>query len=362
MKPARILFTVSNDLTYDQRMQRICGSLAQAGFEVSIAGRILPESQPLGPCTYRRCRLNCVFRKGPLFYAALNLRLFFWLLFRRADIISAVDLDTLPAAWLAARLRRLPCMYDAHEYFPEVPELQGRPRVRKFWRTLEAFLVPRVTAAYTVSDSIAGELGARYGVTFHCIRNLPEYREGEAAPRTPHYIIYQGALNAGRGLEELLAVMGQTGLQLWLAGEGDLSLPLRELAARQAPGQVRFLGRLAPESLPEVTEGALFGVNLLRPAGMSYRYSLSNKFFDYIMAGIPQLCTGFDEYRRINDQYEVALLLDDLEPGTLLGAIDRLQSDGELRRRLVENCRKARKELNWQRESKKLIALYESLT
>ena len=70
--------------------------------------------------------MNMLFKKGPLFYAEYNLRLFFLLLLTKADVLVANDLDTLPAVFLASRIRRLPVVYDSHEYFTEVPELVGR--------------------------------------------------------------------------------------------------------------------------------------------------------------------------------------------------------------------------------------------
>src|SRR5689334_10089007 len=96
----RIYFTVTNDLTYDQRMHRICHSLAIAGYDVTLVGRRLKNSLPLEQKSFRQKRLRCFFNKGSWFYREYNIRLFLYLLFCKMDGICAIDLDTI-----------LPCLY-----------------------------------------------------------------------------------------------------------------------------------------------------------------------------------------------------------------------------------------------------------
>ena len=96
----KIYFTVTTDLTYDQRMIRICSSLAVAGYQVVLVGRKLKSSLPLVEKPYSTKRILCFFEKGKLFYAEYNIRLFFFLLFKKMDCICAIDLDTI-----------LPCYY-----------------------------------------------------------------------------------------------------------------------------------------------------------------------------------------------------------------------------------------------------------
>jgi len=89
--------------------------------------------------------------------------------------------------------------------------------------------------------------------------------------------------------------------------------------------------------------------------------ALPNKFFDYIHAGLPQVTMNYPEYKRINDQFEVAVLIDDLAPERIAAAINNLLSDEVLYNKLRSNCLKARLELNWQHEEKKLISFYRSV-
>ncbi|MGE5108750.1 MAG: hypothetical protein ACM3H8_14495, partial [Sphingobacteriales bacterium] len=64
----KIVFTVTNDLNYDQRMIRICTSLANVGYEVLLVGRNRKQSSPLDPKPYYQKRLSCWFQKGKGFY------------------------------------------------------------------------------------------------------------------------------------------------------------------------------------------------------------------------------------------------------------------------------------------------------
>ncbi|MBT9394461.1 glycosyltransferase [Hymenobacter sp. NST-14] len=368
---SRLVFTVTTDLNYDQRMQRICGSLAAAGYEVLLVGRQWPGSRPLTPQPYRQHRLRCRFNRGKLFYFEFNLRLLLFLLARRATAWCAIDLDTALPVWLRARLGGQPFVYDAHELFTEVPEVVARPRVQRLWRRVEDFIVPRATLAYTVGPALAGLFEQRHGRPFAVVRNISRLSPA-ALPPAPlaapanGFILYQGALNTGRGLEELLAAMPHVNGRLVLCGEGDLSESLRRQAqvlGLLASGQVEFRGFVLPRELAELTRQATVGVNLLRNMGLSYYYSLANKFFDYLHAGVPQVVTDFPEYRALNARYDVADLVPDLEPATLAAALNRLLPGGDAARyhQLALNARRARPLLSWQHEEQELLRMYKEL-
>ncbi len=361
----RILCTVTTDLNHDQRMIRICSALAQAGYEVLLIGRTLPHSPPLADQPYTQTRLSCFFHRGKAFYLEFNLRLLFFLVFRRFDAVCAVDLDTLAPAYIAARLKGKPVVYDAHEYFTEVPELIGRSFTKWLWEALARTVVPRVDRAYTVGPALAEILSARYGVPFEAVRNVPVRKRNEApsAKASDPVVLYQGALNRGRGLEQAIEAMALLpGVALWLAGEGDLSQTLRE-RVRQAGLQdrVRFLGRLAPDDLARATQKAWIGLNLLEAESLSYYYSLANKAFDYVQAGIPSLQMDFPEYRRLNAEWECFLLLSSLDPKVIAEAIRSLLGDTGRYQKLASNGMQAAEIWNWEVESPRLITLYAGL-
>ncbi len=370
-----LVFAVTTDLSYDQRMQRICGSLARAGYGVLLVGWQRKASPPLTPQLYAQHRLRGWFQHGKLFYLEYNLRLCWYLLRRRADVWACADLDAALPTWARARLGGQPFVYDAHELFTEVPEVVARPRVQRLWQWVENFVVPRARLCYTVGPALARLFGQRHpGSHFAVVRNVPINNEqitaGEEPPGAKNpapTLLYQGALNVGRGLAELLEAMPLVPARLVICGEGDLSAALRAQAARLgllASGQVEFRGYVLPADLRVLTAQATVGIMLLENTGLSYYYSLANKFFDYVQAGIPQLCIDFPEYRALNAQHEVAALVPDLAPATLATALGRLLPGGQpgaYYQRLADNCQRARQEWRWQQEEQVLVGLYDKL-
>lgn len=360
-----LILTVTNDLTYDQRMQRIANTLVEAGYRVTLVGRVLPASKPLDNQAFAQVRLRCWWNKGFLFYAEYNLRLFVWLLRQRFDAVGSVDFDTLAAGCLASLLRRKKRVFDAHEHFTEVPELVGRPRVQHFWKTVARLCLPHYRHAYTVGPGIAGLLEQEYGLPFAVVRNvplakpLPNRPSGQSANRP--FVLYQGALNEGRGIEALLESVTDwpENLQLRLAGEGDLSAQLRARAQELGLGErVQFLGFVKPADLPALTNAAWLGLNLLENKGLSYYYSLANKFFDYVQACVPVLTMDFPEYRALNAEHEVAVLLSDLNPKRIADVISHLWEHPEVYERLQNNCSQARQQWTWEQEKTVLLAVW----
>ena len=144
-------------------------------------------------------------------------------------------------------------------------------------------------------------------------------------------------------------------------GEGDLLDALRrQVQALGLQHRVTFAGYVLPADLARITRRAHVGIMLLANAGKSYYYSLANKFFDYIHAGVPQLLPDFPEYRDLNEQYGVGLYCAP-DPDEIARALNRLAQDPDLHARLAGNCRQASPRLCWQQEEKILKAFYERI-
>lgn len=360
----RIILTVTNDLTFDQRMQRIADTLVEDGHAVTLVGRQFPASQPLDKRSFEQKRLRCWFLKGFLFYAEYNLRLFLFLLTARYDALGTVDLDTLPGGGLAAFLRRKKRVFDAHEYFEEVPEVQGRRFVQFFWRGVASLFLPMYKHAYSVGPALAALFSKKYGIPFAVVRNVPVKRTDVKPPRhdqQPRMLLYQGALNAGRGIEALLEAMTRLeGVQLWLAGEGDLSDVLRHRTRELGldENKVRFLGFVKPAELKAITDLAWLGLNLLENKGLSYYYSLANKFFDYVQSRVPVLSMDFPEYRALNTQHEVAVLLPEATPKAIVAAVQRLMDDAEAYIAMQQAAEKAAEIWVWEKDKQVLLGVW----
>jgi len=363
----RLFFTVTNDLVFDQRMTRICTSLARAGYTVTLVGRCHRDSPALSPQPYRQHRLNTWFRRGKSFYVEYNLRLLFFLLFQRMDGLCAIDLDTILPVYLISRLRRKPRLYDAHELFCEMQEVVTRPKVYNMWKRIERFAVPRFRHGYTVNGLIAAELKKMYGVDYAVIRNMPLLSEGpvptpaRTLPPAP-FFLYQGAVNEGRCFETLIPAMRHVPAPLVICGDGNFMTQARALVRQYGlEGKVIFLGMIPPGELPGITHAARAGITLFDRRGVSNYYSLANRFFDYIHAGIPQLTVNYPAYREINNSCPVAVLIDEPGIGEIAEALNRLLDNTGLHRALVDNCKQARLRYNWQEEEQLLIRLYQEI-
>jgi glycosyltransferase involved in cell wall biosynthesis len=312
---------------------------------------------------YAQKRLYSFCKKGFGFYAEYNARLFVYLLLKRADIICCIDLDTMLPVWLASILKNSERVYDAHEYFSQQKEIITRPGVFRIWHWLEKKMVPRFKRGYTVSHSIAAEFKKLYQVDYEVIRNMPVLKPLPVLTvKKEKIILYQGAVNEARGLEFLIPAMKDIPAKLDIYGDGNFMEQTKTLISENNLENKVFLkGKVMPEDLDAITQGSFIGINLVEHTGLNQYYSLANKFFDYISNGLPQVSMNFPEYKKINDEFNIAVLVDDLQTGTLVTAINKLLNDEEQYKSLQENCSKARLELNWQTEEKKLVAFYKNI-
>ena len=363
----KVSLSVINDLVTDNRIHKVAVSLKKIGFDPVLTGRLLPESYEIDR-EYQIHRMKLVFRKGPLFYFEYNLRLLFKLLKLKADVFVSNDLDTLPANFLASKIRRKPLVYDSHEYFTEVPELIGRPVVRAIWKWLEKLLVPRVNAAYTVCDSIAEAYRDMYKVDFKVVRNLPVCGQTEhmqeklnEKKQLPKIILYQGSLNMGRGLEAAIRSMQYIDdAILWIAGDGDITDQLKQqVVDLKLEAKIQFLGRLPFKELSRMTQKADLGISLEEDLGLNYRFALPNKLFDYIQAGIPVLVSNLPEMRKIVEQYQIGVIAETHQRKELASAIKSALFDEEKRNEWFKNLPKAAAKLCWENEEEVLIQVYQ---
>jgi glycosyltransferase involved in cell wall biosynthesis len=343
-------------------MIRICTSLANAGYEVELVGVKNSKAPPLLARSYKQRRLGIFFEKGFGFYAEYNIRLFFYLLFTRADIYCCIDLDTMLPVYFAAKIKGKTKVYDAHEYFSQMKEIVTRPIVYKVWHWIERTFIPKFKKGYTVCESISKEFKGKYGVEYGVIRNVPLLSALKAPIAPQKVILYQGAVNEGRGFEYLIPAMKQVDIPLLIYGDGNFMEQTKVLITKnKVESKVFIKGKVLPGELQEITENCYIGLNLVENTGLNQYFSLANKFFDYIHCGIPQVTMNFPEYKSVNDNYEVAVLVNDLSTDSIAIAINSLINDALTYQKLKENCVKAREDLNWQREEVKLISFYKQL-
>ena len=355
----RLIVVVNDDLNTDQRVLRISGTLEELGFDVFLLGRVNPTSKPLN-IRFKAKRVKVLANKGMLAYLLFNWRVFLFLMFNKFDVVLSNDLDTLVGVSLAARLKFKPIAYDSHEYYTELPELVARRAKQRIWLTAEKLFVPYVKTSYTVCQSLADIYSAKYNRSFGVVRNLPYRIELPSVVEKRDVIIYQGALNLGRGIELMIKSMAYLpDCELWIAGSGDVEQDLRHQASEQTlGGRVVFLGRLSPDELRQKTRLAKVGLSIEEDLGLNYHYALPNKLFDYIQARIPVIVADLPEMRRIVQTYRVGEIFVERTAENLAKMIRRVMDNADLYHDALEA---AASQLCWENEKLKLNDLYRDL-
>jgi glycosyltransferase involved in cell wall biosynthesis len=307
-----------------------------------------------------------VFTKGPLFYAEYNVRLFLLLMFRKSHLLFANDLDTLPACYLTSRIKKVPLVYDSHEYFTGVPELVDRPFIQGIWKRIERRLFPKLSDVITVNKSIATLYEQEYGIKLHVVRNIPPRRSigpplsrsELGLPENKNIVILQGAgINVQRGAEEAIEAMKYLDNTLLLIiGGGDMIGVLQRMAAdRISEGKVLFVPKQPFERLNHYTKCADLGITLDKDTNINYRYSLPNKLFDYIHAGIPVLASPMVEIKKIIEKYQIGDLIESHDPKHIALKIKQIFDNKEKRDQWKMNLKIAADELCWEKEEQVLL-------
>jgi glycosyltransferase involved in cell wall biosynthesis len=299
------------------------------------------------------------------------------------EALHAHDLNTLPVAAALARRLGLPLTYDAHELYPEISTLSRCEAAT--WRFLERRLAGRADNTLTVCDSIAAELERRYGVVrptvlLNCpaaggtpgeqTQNPAERgsliahglnKESRFGLEGEPVVLYQGGFAPHRGLDTLVrsAHRLERGTIL-LMGWGRLEEELRGLIAREGlEGRVRIVGPVPPGEVVVAAAAASVGVIPYEPVGLNNTYTTPNKLFDYMAAGLPVAASRLPELIRFVEQGEMGLTFSPGDPAALAAALNEILTDPERYRRMRERSQEAGRRYTWERESAKLLALYD---
>ena len=366
----KAIVSVINDLVTDQRVHRSCNTLHEMGLEVVLIGRKKRKSLLLAPRAYKTKRMKLFFEKGPFFYAEFNIRLFFYLLFHKADVLLSNDLDTLLPNFITHKLKRIPIVFDSHEYFTGTPELINRPLVKKTWKNIECFILPKLSEMITVNAAIAKLFEQEYGIKVWVVRNIPmnhpvlhpESRIKLGLPKNQKIILIQGSgLNIDRGIEELVeAISFIDNAILLIIGDGDV-IPLikQKVSTQQLQTKIIFIPKQPFERLQQYTRHADLGVSFDKDTNINYRFSLPNKIFDYIHAGVPILASPLVEVKNIIDQYQVGECTENHDPKHIADRINSMLKNEAQLKNYKTNTLKASKELNWEIEKTQLIRIFD---
>lgn len=361
MQKMRALIVVISDLYTDMRVQKHALLLKEMGFAVTLTGRnsrLSPLPSLNGIVTER---IRVPFRKGPMMYLYFNVALLLKLLFTKADLFLANDLDTLVPCYIVSRLRSKPLVYDSHEYFTGQFGLEERKLKHRLWKAAERRVVPHLCYMITVSTSIAELYRKEYGVNPVVVRNVapsatdiaPVSRSVTGAADDGLLLVFQGSgINPGRGASELIeAVRLVDGIKLIIIGSGDMIEEVRSLVRRKGmENKVIFLPRMPWREMMGYTMSCDAGMSIDTDTCLNQRYSLPNKLFDYIAAGIPVIVSPLPEISAVVRGYACGIVMKDVSPESIAEAMTKLRDNSHYLSELKAGAKTAAKELKWETE------------
>ncbi|MDD2129115.1 glycosyltransferase family 4 protein [Pseudomonas sp. 17391] len=401
----RVAMVVWNEFLNDARVLKEAQTLQHAGYEVKVfalhtpgvtqqqeqlkggiqvfrvarsplwrlrKGTPLPNQAPVSSKTQGPIgKLTVKHQLLRLMARAWTHMILLWQMVRyRANLVHAHDVNTLPTAWLAARLSRARLVYDAHEISTS---REGYSSFRRLVGFVEKQLMPRADGSITTTDARAKYFARAYGVARPTVlQNRPRLTQCETSNRIREelklkapwpIILYQGGLQQGRGLEKLIRTAENVPNAYFVfIGGGRLALDLVQLREKLGlQERVHFIPTVSLSKLPDYTASADIGVQPIENTCLNHYTTDSNKLFEYLIAGLPVVATDFPEIRRIVRNNNVGLLVPENDSLALAAALNQLVTDLELRSTLATNARSTATTLNWEEQESLLVDLYKQI-
>ncbi len=385
-KPLRVCMHVLEIGRTDYRVLREATALVETGYDVSIVD-VEPRHTRPAEEDFQRIHLKHIVNPGwftrsrfkPWFFVKMGLmilRAALVMLRTPADIYHAHDENALPACYIAARLRRKPLIFDAHELpLENNPNFTRWHRLTALAKRLFAAAIPYCTGIIATSAPTAGAIRQEYHVSdVTLVRNFPSYREVQRSNRLRQYLglnqevriaLFQGYLQPNRGLNWLVqaAPLLDPNIVIVIMGHDQRGTKAQLealIAENKVADRVKIIPAVPYTELLDWTASADIGLTLVSPdytkAG---NVMLPNKLFEYLMAGLPVLASPSDAVSEFVSTYNVGRFMTSLEPKTISTAINEMIADnGALMQMRRNGLEAAKNDLNWEKEKGHLLELY----
>jgi glycosyltransferase involved in cell wall biosynthesis len=379
----RVTMLARNNFTHDSRIEKEARTLVAAGYRVTVVAEargdlLLAEARD--GYAVRRVERPRTRIRGLRMLAYLR-RLEEALTESQPQILHAHDTDALQPVARAAKRLRAPFVYDAHELWLG-QENRGRSVLyfalyRAYYGWIERRYLRRAEAHLAANEQIARDLERRYRLPQ--VRTLHNYPEldvplarleirrlpgGGSIPAEAPIVLHLGAVFAGRGIEELIEAMCLVpAAHLVLLGFGDHDLVERAARALGVRERVHFIPAVAPSEVVSYAASASLGVAPIQPTSSNNSYSLPNKLFEYMAAGLPVLAAQLPQMREVVEGSGAGRTVDSRNPAAMGAAIRELLADPERLREMGARARGAVEERhNWASSAATLRAVYASLS
>lgn len=363
MSRKKIITSAFSNLYTDQRIEKVCQTLHENGYEVELIGNNWGGAENMER-PYLFSRIPLVSKTLKTAYFEFNWKLY-WELYGKVKenknvILHANDLDALLPNYLISKKYKIPLVFDSHEIFSEMPAVQGKMS-QKLWRYLQNKIVPKLEFMMTASGSYAKWFQNKYGLQQVVVQNAPRKIDYpiEIPGNQPKILLYQGAINPFRGIDKaILAMHHLENVIFKIAGDGPRKKKYEDLVIKEnLQHKVEFLGKLLPEDLRKITVTADLGMSIEENGGESYFYSLPNKVLDCIQARVPLIMANLPEMTNIKNQFDVGEIIENHQPETIAAAIKKVLDKG--RKNYQPELEKAANNLCWENEEVKLLEVFE---
>ncbi|HZO74210.1 MAG TPA: polysaccharide biosynthesis C-terminal domain-containing protein [Ktedonobacteraceae bacterium] len=386
LEPLKVCLYTLQKSRNDRRLMREANALVEAGFAVTV---IDVESKHLGFEEGNGIRIKHIVMPG--WFVSTRFKPWFlvkalWAFLRSmpallqtpAHVYHAYNELSLPACCLAAWLRRKPVIFEAQELLMSDPLIERRPLLRTLAIRVLRWMLSNGAAVITPSPGAIWPLRKLYRVPYVItLRSVPSYREIARTDRLQKRLglpagtriaLYQGNFQKNRRLDILVraARFLDLGHVIVLMGqdlEGTQEMLEKLIVAEGVADKIKLLPAVAYEELLDWTASADLGLTLFAPDySLNIRYCLPNKFFEYLMAGLPVLSSSLDMLEDIINTYDVGRVVSSLAPEDVGAAINAILADRVALARMSQNAlRVAREEFNWDKEQLVLIDLYQKV-
>lgn len=357
----KIITSAFSNLYTDQRIEKVCRSLYENGYEIELIGNDWNGAEEMQR-PYPFSRIHLASKSLKTAYFEFNWKLYH-ILKKKADqntILHANDIDALYPNYLIAQKLNIPLVFDSHEIFSEMPAVQGKMS-QKLWRYVEKAVIPELTWMMTASGSYGKWFEKKYGISPVIVQNAPKRLElnADIPPNNPKILLYQGAINPFRGIDKVILAMHHLDdVELKIAGDGPKKREYEDLVVKEnLQHKVQFLGKLKPEDLRNVTITADCGMSIEENGGDSYLYSLPNKVLDCIQARVPLILSNLPELQYIKDHFDIGELIKDHQPENIAAAVEKVLMKGRTGYR--HELEKAAGVLCWENEEIKLLQVFQ---
>lgn len=357
---------------YDPRIyHKECTSLQNAGYDVTLIAREAENGAQKESTirhtpvkTYQSRLKRMIFGTIDAYKKAKELD---------ASVYHFHDPELLPVGWLLKK-KHNHVIYDIHEDY--ITSIKQKDYMNKPVRKLTAFTYKYIEKFFSWKMELC--LAEKYYKDIYprgyCILNYPTVNqtfvehERSQAPLEDK-LLYTGNVSYVRGAQlhaKIPLIHNRVSVHLVGKCPGDLAEEMYAIAGDEKDrleleGVDRFIEKEDIEAR-YLSRNWLAGVALFPPTE-HYKKKELTKFFEYMNAGLPILCSNFPVWENFVETYECGLAVDPYDETQIREAIDYLRNNPDDAKRMGENGKKAvMDKLNWHAEEKKLIEWYQQLT